>query len=230
MNEVAMSSMNLNYPEARFAGTTCRVRESGDYFLNAIRGESLRHGIVIGERKCARGHNIFPTSFVFRNRSLPFPWPICTGLASGMRQLHAGDTALFMDETDDPSQRLNVPVTPDTKVLRTDAALGKNGRCLSKHQSSAAHCLPAQMDEVPVIGVPIAAGVLAHRRDENAICKLEISNRERIKKVSHKCYAASLNRLCSKCRVAQCLCSTISRACVLERRAILFTITRVSSA
>ena len=104
-----------------------------------------------------------------------------------MRQLHAGDTALLMNETDDPSQRFNVSVTPDTKVLRTDAALGKNGRCLSKHQSSAAHCPAAQMYEMPVIGVAIAAGVLAHRRDEHAIRKLEISNRERIKKVSHKC-------------------------------------------
>src|SRR6266404_8803761 len=140
MNEVAMSSVNLNYPEARFAGATCRVGESSNYFLNAIRGEGLRHGIVIGERKCARGHDILPTPFVFRNRSLTFPWPTCTGLAPGMRQLHAGDTALLMNETDDPSQRFNVSVTPDTKVLWTDAALGKNGRCLGKHESRATHC------------------------------------------------------------------------------------------
>jgi hypothetical protein len=115
-----------------------------------------------------------------------------------MRQLHAGDTALLMNETDDPSQRLNVSVTPDTKVLRTDAALGKNGRCLSQHQSSAAHCPAAQMDEMPIIGVAIAAGVLAHRRNEHAIRKLEISNRERIKKVSHKQYGASLESLLSR--------------------------------
>src|SRR6267143_3780570 len=133
MNEVAMSSVDLNDPKARFAGATCRVGESSNYFLNAIRREGLRHGIVIGERKRAGGHDIFPTPFVFRNRSLTFPWPICTGLASGMRQLHAGDTALLMNETNDPSQRLNVFVTPDTKVLRTDAALGKNGRRLGKH-------------------------------------------------------------------------------------------------
>src|ERR1700688_1087375 len=133
MNEIAMSSVNLNYPEARFAGATCRVRESSNYFLNAIKGKGLWDGIVIGERKRAWGHDILPTPFVFRNRPLPVPWPICTGLASGMRQLHAGNAALLMNETDDPSQRLNVSVAPDTKVLRTDAALGKNGRCLSKH-------------------------------------------------------------------------------------------------
>jgi len=41
------------------------------------------------------------------------------------------------------------------------------------------------MDEMPVIGVPIAARVLAHGRDEHAISKRHISNRERIKKMSH---------------------------------------------
>src|SRR6202049_711189 len=121
MNEVAMSSVNLNHPEARFADATCRGRKTSNYCLNAIRGEGLRHGIVIGERKCARGHDILPTPFVFRNRSLTFPWPICTSLASLMRHLHAGDTGLLMNETNDPSQRFNVSVTPDTKVLRTDA-------------------------------------------------------------------------------------------------------------
>src|SRR6266478_1127474 len=156
MNEVAMSSVDLNDPKARFAGATCRVRESSNYFLNAIRGEGLRHGIVIGERKCARGHDIFPTPFLFRNRSWTFPWPIGTGLASRMRQLHTGDTALLVNETDDSSQRFNVPVTPDTKILWTDAALGKNGRCLSKHECRATHCPAAQVDEMPVVGVTIA--------------------------------------------------------------------------
>src|SRR6266478_4066387 len=186
MNEVAMSSVNLNHPEARFAGATCRVGKSSNYFLNPIQREGLGHGIIIRERNWARGHDILPAPFVFRNRSLTFPWPICTRLASRMRQLHAGDTALLVNETDDPRQRFNVPITPDAKILRTDPALGKDGRCLGKHQSSAAHCSAAEMDEMPIIGVPIAAGVLAHRRDEHPIRKLEIANPERIKKVRHK--------------------------------------------
>src|SRR4029077_2115360 len=164
MNQVAMGSMNLNYPEAGFAGATRSVGESSNYLLNAVKCEGLRHGIVIGEWNCARGHDILPTPFVFRYRSLAFPWPIGTGLAPRMRQLHAGYTALLMNETDDSSQVFNVSVTPDTQILRANSALGKNGRCLSKHQSSAAHCSAAQMDEMPFIGVAIATGVLAHRR------------------------------------------------------------------
>src|SRR5260370_40863522 len=113
MNQVAMGSMNLNHPEAGFAGATRSVRESSNYLLNAIRCEGLRHGIVIGERECAWGHDIRPTPFVFRNFSLTFPRPVRTGLASSMRQLHTGYTPLLMNETDDSSQRFNVPITPD---------------------------------------------------------------------------------------------------------------------
>src|ERR1700716_2210042 len=117
MDEVAMRSVNLNCAEARVARATCRAREGRNYFLNAIERECLRHRIVIGERNRARGHDILPAPFVFRNRSLPFPWPIGTGLASGVRQLQAGNTALLMNETDDPSQHFNVSVAPDTKIL-----------------------------------------------------------------------------------------------------------------
>jgi hypothetical protein len=78
-------------------------------------------------------------------------------------------------------------------VLRTDPALGKNGRCFGKHQSSPADCAAAQMDQMPVVGVSVLTGVLAHRRNEHTVVKLEISNREWIKQVGHR-----LNRAFSK--------------------------------
>jgi hypothetical protein len=106
---------------------------------------------------------------------------------------------------------LNVFVTPDPKVLRTDPALGKDSRCLSKHQSSAAHGPATQMDEMPVIGVPIAAGVLAHGRDEYPIGELEISNRERIKQVSHKSYSVFLNRRLRKKLLPMICCNASIR-------------------
>jgi hypothetical protein len=44
---------------------------------------------------------------------------VCAGLAPGMGQLHSGDASLFMNETDNSSQHLDVPVCPDAEVLRT---------------------------------------------------------------------------------------------------------------
>jgi hypothetical protein len=69
-----------------------------------------------------------------------------------MRQLHAGDTALLMNETDNPSQRFNVSVAPDTKVLRTDAAIGRMTRCLSK--PGRRRPLRCQMDECQSLAYP----------------------------------------------------------------------------
>ena len=107
---------------------------------------------------------------------MTLPWPVGTGFASGMCQLHAGYTALLVNEADDPGQRRNVIVTPDTQVLRTDAAFGNNGSCFGEHQSGPAHGAAAQMYEMPVVGVPVGTGVLAHRRDEQTVRKSKISN------------------------------------------------------
>src|SRR5664279_1417109 len=112
-----------------------------------------------------------------------------------MGQLHPGHTTLLMNEADDSGQRRNVIVTPDTQVLRADAALGNNGSCLGKHQPSPTHGTAAQMHEMPVVGISVGTGVLAHRRDKHAVGKREISNREWIEQVSHGSYIASLNLL-----------------------------------
>jgi hypothetical protein len=90
-----------------------------------------------------------------------------------------------MNKPDDSSQRLNVTVLPDAQVLRTNPALGKNRRGFGKHQSSTAHCPAAEMYKMPVVHVPVSAGVLAHRRNKYTVRKRNIPNRERIKQVSH---------------------------------------------
>ena len=107
-------------------------------------------------------------------------------LSAGMGQLHSGYAPLFMNKTDDSSQHLDMPVGPDAEVLRTDATLGKNGRCLGQDQSGTTNGAAAEMNEKPVVSVSIVARILAHRRDEHPIGKRQISNRERIKQASHE--------------------------------------------
>jgi hypothetical protein len=102
-----------------------------------------------------------------------------------MGQLHSGDASLFVNETDDPTQHFDVLVVPDTEVLRTDASLRKNGRCLSQDQSGTTYRTAAEMNEMPVVSVSIVALILTHRRDEHPISKFYFSNRERIKQASH---------------------------------------------
>ena len=77
------------------------------------------------------------------------------------------------------------PSDPDAEVLRTDARLGKNGRCLRKDQSGATDRAAAKMNKMPIVSVSIVTRVLTHRRDEHPIGKFYFSNRERIKQASH---------------------------------------------
>src|SRR5213594_2916942 len=90
-----------------------------------------------------------------------------------------------MDKINDSTQHLDVLVVPDAEILRTDASLGKNGRCLSQDQSGATHRATPEMNEMPVVRESVVARILTHWRDEHPIGKLQISNRERIKQAGH---------------------------------------------
>src|SRR5260370_21242226 len=180
-----MSSVNLDYSEARFTGTARGGGKSRNDVADAVDRECSWHRISIGKRQRARRNDIAPTSFIFGNSSMPCCRRVSAGLATGMRQLHPSHAALLMNKPDDPSQRLNVIVHPDAQVLRTNPALRKNRSCLGKHQSRPAYGPAAQMHKMPVVGISVCAGVLAHGRDQYAVRKRNIPNRERIKKVSH---------------------------------------------
>src|SRR4029077_16468509 len=104
--------------------------------------------IVVGERYCARGHDL-PTAFAFGDCARGFPGPVCACLAASMGQLHSSHAPLFMNETDDSTQHFGVLVGPDAEVLRTDASFRKNGCCLGEHQSGATHRAAAEMNQMP---------------------------------------------------------------------------------
>src|SRR4051812_41550685 len=102
-----------------------------------------------------------------------------------MGQLHSSYASLFMNETDDSTQHLDVRVAPDPEILRTDATFGKNGGCLSQDKAGATNRATPEMNEMPVVRESVAARILTHRRDEHPIGKRQISNREQIKQAGH---------------------------------------------
>src|SRR5262249_47768177 len=113
------------------------------------------------------------------------PWPARARLATGVRQLHSRDAALLVNEMNDAPQRLDVSVTPDSEVLRTDAAFRQDRGRFCHDQSRATDGAAAEMHEMPVVGQAIGARVLTHGRDKDAVGKFDIANRERIEQVSH---------------------------------------------
>src|SRR5260370_3848507 len=195
MNQVSMSTVNLDDTEARFTGTACGGDKSRNDAFNTVDRERPGHRIAIGESQCARRNDILPTPFTFGHRSVACPRRVGAGLATGMRQLHPSHAALRLNKPQDSRQRFNVMIHPDAQVLRTDPALGKNGSCFGKDQSCTSYCPAAQMHEMPVARVSVRAGVLAHRRNKYAVCKRNIPNRERIKQVSHRLLILFTERL-----------------------------------
>ena len=67
-------------------------------------------------------------------------------------------------------------VFPDAQILRADAAFGGDGAGFGEDQRGAADGATAEMDEVPVIGIAISAGILAHGRDDDAVAEEDIAN------------------------------------------------------
>src|SRR5579864_807894 len=163
MAEISMGGVNFNDAEPGFAGPACGRGKPSDDLLNALVSERLRRGIVVGERYRARGHNFLPASRAFRDASVSLPRSTGTRLASRMRQLHSSNTALPTNEAYDSRQEFNMVVLPDAQVLRADAALGEDRCRFRKDESSSPNGPAAKMHQVPVIGVSITAGVLAHR-------------------------------------------------------------------
>src|SRR5882672_7614297 len=157
MNQVPMSSVNLDHSEARFTGTARGGGKSRNDVVDALDRERSWHRIPIGKRQRARRNDIAPTPFTFGNPSMPCRRRVSAGLATGMRQLHPSHTALLMNKPDDSSQWLNVIVHPDAQVLRTNPALRKNRSCLGKNQSSPAYGPAAQMHKMPVVGESVRA-------------------------------------------------------------------------
>lgn len=145
----------------------------------------MRHRISVRERDRAWSHDLLPAAFAFRDCVVTFPRPARAGLAAGMGQPHSRDASLFMNKPDDLREHLDMPVIPDAKVLRTDPAFRQNRRRLRQDHSGATDRPAAEMNEMPVVRVPVFARILAHRRHEHPIGKRQISNRERIEQAGH---------------------------------------------
>ena len=92
-----------------------------------------------------------------------------------MGELNARNSPLRLDEPCDPFQRLEVLFVPDAEVLRRDPSFGRNRRRLGEDEAGAADRTSRQMREVPVIGKTVLAGILAHRRNADAIGEHDVA-------------------------------------------------------
>ena len=63
----------------------------------------------------------------------------------------------------------DVLVLPEAEVLGADAAFGGDGGGFGEDEGRAADGAAAEVDEMPVVGEAVLAGVFAHGRDDDAV-------------------------------------------------------------
>ena len=140
----------------------------------------------IAARECiAGGTDRLPAARRWRHGGAIFPGRGGASLASRVRELHAGRTALSVHEPYDALEHLDVIVFPDAEIVRADAPFGCHRGRFGEHERRAAHRAAAEMNEMPVVGEAVDARVLAHRRDDDAVGKGEAFERERVEEVRH---------------------------------------------
>jgi hypothetical protein len=94
----------------------------------------------------------------------------------------SGDAALRMNEFRNARERLDVGFAPKSQILRADPSLRQNSGSFGHNQRGSADCAASEMNEMPIRGQAVFAGVLAHGRDGDAIRKTDIADFEFVKK------------------------------------------------
>src|SRR5579859_1409480 len=126
----------------------------GDNGRNLGLGKFVWRLVTRAERDSAGSRNGTPASLADRKWLAAFERSGGTGLASGMRELNAGNGALSGDKSKDRLERLGMGITPQAKIVGAYAAFRCYARGFRDNRSGASNSPAAEVDQMPVIGRP----------------------------------------------------------------------------
>jgi len=154
------------------AGKTCRIERQRQSFALLMRHR--------------RGSLRLPAAFGDRDQLAAVPWRMAGRLAAGMGELH-DDRSLGMlaHRRHDRLQRGFSRVVPQPETARRDAADRLHGRGLDAEHRGPRQRQRVDMGEMPVIGLAVDGGVLAHRRHHDAIGQRKATQFYRRKQGTH---------------------------------------------
>jgi hypothetical protein len=89
------------------------------------------------------------------------------------------------DRLDDTGERPLRRVVIEPEIAGGDPPLRRDGGRLQNEQPGAGKRERAEMDHVPVAGLSVLRGILAHRRDDDAIGDREAAEGEGFKEMGH---------------------------------------------
>lgn len=185
MQQVAVGGMQLDQLEAEALGTHRTGGEGGDDLGDAGLVQFLRCRIGGVERQRRRRHGGPATRIVGRQLATAVPRAVHRGLATGMAELDAqrhrrpaADAGQYL------CQRGLGAVIPKAQVGPADAATRLDRGGFQDQQAGAGLRQVAQVHGMPVAGAAVFGGVLAHRRDDDAVGQGQGAERDRRKQLA----------------------------------------------
>ena len=180
VNEVAVGSVDFDEFEASFEAAASSFAESaGDardalrrqrFGLNGFGGEALRRGGIDGTPAAIGDGDDGSTLIAPRNGG--------RGFEASVGKLGSGYGTVVAKEANYTRQVLDMRVLPDAEIGGTDAAPGDDGGSFGEDGACAPNGASAEVDEMPVVGEAVFAGVLAHGGNGNAVTKRDIADME----------------------------------------------------
>ena len=170
-----MCGVDFDHFETGMQSASCGSSEIFYHALNSGGIERQRLRVGVGKRDGA-GRDGFPSALRFGDEASVLPGARCAAFASGVGELNSGDGSLPQQKLGDAREEGDVVVFPDAEILRADAAYGGDGAGFGEDQRGAADGAAAEMDEMPVVRKAIAAGILAHGRDDDAVAQEDLAN------------------------------------------------------
>ncbi len=150
-------------------GDACDAFGRESFGLNGFRGEALGRGGIDGTPAAIGDGD---------GSSVIAPGSAGGGFEASVGKLGSGYGAVLAEEADYAREVFDVRVLPDAEVGGTDAALGDDGNGFGDDGAGTANGASAEVDEMPVVGKAVFAGVLAHGGDGNAVTKRDIADLE----------------------------------------------------
>jgi len=177
--------MQLDQLEAQALGAHRTGGEGGDDLGDAGLVQFLRCRIAGMERQRRRRHGGPATHIIGRQLATTVPRALHRGLAAGVAELDAQrHRRPAADAGQHLCQRGFGTVVPQAQIGPADAAARLDRGGFQDQQAGTGLRQVAQVHGVPVAGATVFGGVLAHRRDDDAVGQGQGAERDRRKQLA----------------------------------------------
>ena len=168
MQEVPVRRVNFGNLKSGLQRAPCRRGKIGDHFIDLCRREFPRHRIASVERNCTWSDRT-PATILYGNGRPTKPRSRGARFASGVGQLNARYRALLVNEVHNAPPSFDMRIQIDPRIGGRDAANRTDSSSLCEHERRSTNGPAAQVHQMPIRGMSVLSGILAHRRNNDSV-------------------------------------------------------------